>query len=56
LSWWKNEIGFCVMADLTTATFAECRDMLAKKTNKSGKAFSVDSIKNQYLCGHLWSG
>ncbi len=33
------------MADLTTATFAECRDTLAKKTNKSGKPFSSDPVK-----------
>jgi integrase len=49
LTWWKNEIGFYVMADLTTATFAECRDALAKKTNKSGKPFSSDSVK-KYFC------
>jgi integrase len=48
LAWWKNEIGYCVMADLTTATFAECRDKLAKKTNSSGKPFSADSIKKYF--------
>lgn len=48
LAWWKEEIGFCVMADLTTATFAECRNKLAKKTNKSGKPFSSDSIKKYF--------
>ena len=48
LAWWKNEIGYCVMADLTTATFAECRDKLAQKTNNSGKAFSADSIKKYF--------
>jgi len=49
LSWWKNEIGYCLMSDLTTATFAECRDKLAKKTNNSGKPFSADSIKKYFL-------
>ena len=49
LAWWKECCGYCVMADLNTALFAECRDKLAKKTTKGGKPFSADSIKKYFL-------
>lgn len=49
LAWWKEEIGFYVMADLNTAVFAECRDKLAKKTNSGGKPISADTIKKYFL-------
>ncbi len=48
MKWWKNEIGHFVLADLTTATFAGCRDKLSKKTNKGGKVFSSDSVKKYF--------
>jgi integrase len=48
LAWWKEEIGVYVMADLSTALFAECRDKLTKKTNKGGKPFSADSVKKYF--------
>lgn len=48
LQWWRNELGAHVMADLASPLFAQCRDKLQKKTNKSGKPFSSDSIKKYF--------
>jgi integrase len=48
LTWWKNEIGVHVMADLASPMFAKCRDDLLKKTSKTGKQFSADSVKKYF--------
>lgn len=48
LQWWRDELGLHVMADLASPLFAQCRDRLLKKTNKSGKPFSADSIKKYF--------
>ncbi|MGY6278399.1 site-specific integrase [Methylomonas sp. MgM2] len=48
LAWWREELGHHVMADLQSPLFAQCRDKLLKKTNKSGKPFSADSIKKYF--------
>lgn len=48
LAWWKNEIGFHLMSDLSTAVFSGCRDSLMQKTNCSGKLFSSDSVKKYF--------
>jgi len=48
LAWWKDEIGIHVMADLSSPLFAQCRDNLLKKTSKTGKPFSADSVKKYF--------
>lgn len=48
LQWWRNELGYCVMADLTSAKFASARDKLSKRTSKTGKPFSADSVKKYF--------
>jgi integrase len=48
LAWWREALGVHVMADLESPLFAQCRDSLAKKTSKTGKPFSADSIKKYF--------
>ncbi len=48
LQWWRDALGVHVMADLSSPMFAQCRDTLAKKTSKTGKPFSADSIKKYF--------
>ena len=63
LSWWKNAIGHKLLSDLKPATFAECRDELAKKTTSTGKALAAATIKKYFLtlddvlnqCHQEWS-
>lgn len=51
LAWWREELGYCLLSDLTTATFAECRDKLIKKPSKTrkGQTLSSDTIKRYFL-------
>lgn len=48
LAWWREELGVHVMADLASPMFAQCRDKLLKRTSKTGKPFSADSIKKYF--------
>ncbi|MBS0586861.1 MAG: site-specific integrase [Proteobacteria bacterium] len=48
LAWWREELGVHIMADLSSPMFAQCRDSLAKKTSKTGKPFSADSVKKYF--------
>lgn len=48
LEWWKAQIGYCVMADLSTATFAQARDSLAKEGRK-GKPLSPATINKYFV-------
>lgn len=48
LAWWREALGVHVMADLSTPMFAQCRDNLQKKTSKTGKPFSADSVKKYF--------
>jgi integrase len=48
LTWWKDAIGVHVMADLSPAMFAECRDNLAKAPSKKGGNLSSDTIKKYF--------
>ncbi|MDO8843843.1 site-specific integrase [Methylicorpusculum sp.] len=49
LQFWRDEIGFHVMADLTTAVFADCRDTLQKTPSRKGGNLSPDSIRKYFL-------
>ncbi len=48
LAWWRAELGAHVMADLESPLFAKARDNLLKKTSKTGKPFSADSVKKYF--------
>jgi integrase len=48
LEWWRNQIGYCVMADLSTATFAQARDILAKEGRK-GKPLAPATINKYFV-------
>lgn len=48
LTWWREELGHIVMADLESPLFAKCRDKLQKKNSKAGKPFSADSVKKYF--------
>jgi integrase len=48
LAWWREELGVHVMADLASPMFAQCRDNLLKRTSKTGKPFSADSVKKYF--------
>ncbi len=51
LAWWKENLGHHVLADLTPALFAECRDVLVKTPSRSkpGRKLSGDTIKRYFL-------
>ncbi len=51
LDWWDDKLGYCVLADLTPALFAECRDVLIKTPSKTkkGENLSGDTIKRYFL-------
>ena len=61
LTWWKVQLGHCVLADLTPAMIAECRDKLAQGDKKPranstvrrylaalSHAFSTGQISNSF--------
>jgi integrase len=48
LEWWRAKVGHCVMADLSTATFAQARDSLAKEGRK-GRPLSPATINKYFV-------
>lgn len=62
LAWWKAQIGYCVLADLSPALFTECRNKLAREGGGSGKPLGAATIKNYFVvaadilkrCTHEW--
>jgi len=51
LVWWKENLGYCLMSDLSPALFAECRDKLLKTPSRSrkGSTLSADTVKRYFL-------
>lgn len=49
LQWWRSQIGHCVMADLTTATFADCRNTLASTGGSKGRPLAAATIKKHFV-------
>ena len=51
LTWWRANIGHCLLSDLTPAIFADCRDKLLTKPSKTrkDKTLSPDTIKRYFL-------
>ncbi len=56
LKWWKAQIGDYVLADVTPALIAECRNNLIGQVNSYGREISV-STANRYMTalGHVFS-
>lgn len=48
LKWWKNQCGHLLLADLTSAVIAECRDILLSETTVR-KQLRSSSTVNRYL-------
>lgn len=48
LSWWENELGYAILADLSPALIAECRDKLNKEMTGRGTRRSPGTV-NRYL-------
>lgn len=49
LEWWASQIGHCLMADLSTATFAECRNTLATIGGRKGRPLAAATIKKHFV-------
>lgn len=49
LAWWRKEIGHCVMADLSTATFADCRNNLTKTGGSKGRILAPATINKYFV-------
>lgn len=51
LVWWRENIGHCLLSDLTPAIFSDCRDQLLQKPSKTrkGQTLSADTIKRYFL-------
>ncbi|MCX7100543.1 MAG: site-specific integrase [Methylobacter sp.] len=48
LNWWKSQIGYCLLSDLSIKDFAACRDTLITQGNK-GKPLAAATIKRHFL-------
>lgn len=44
LEWWREEIGYKLLSDITPSLIAECRDNLLKQSIKGGKTRSPASV------------
>jgi integrase len=44
LAWWKAELGYCRLADVTPAKVAECRDRLLNTPKDNGKRRSPSTV------------
>ena len=49
LEWWASQIGYCVMADLSTALFADCRNTLATTGGRKGRPLAAATIKKHFV-------
>lgn len=49
LSWWKDEIGYCILSQLREDIIAQARDKLKEQPDKWGRSRSSATV-NRYLC------
>lgn len=49
LNWWKSQIGYCSLADLSAKDFAACRDTLVNQGGTRGKPLAAATIKRHFL-------
>jgi integrase len=49
LNWWKSQIGYCSLADLSVKDFAACRDTLVTQGGNRGAPLAAATIKRHFL-------
>ena len=49
LNWWKSQIGYCKLSDLSAKDFAACRDTLVNHGGTKGKSLEADTIKRYFV-------
>ncbi len=49
LNWWKSQIGYCLLSDLSVKDFAACRDTLASQGGNRGAPLAAATIKRHFL-------
>lgn len=54
LNWWRSQIGYCRLSDLSAKDFAACRDTLVKVGGNGGKPLAAATIKRHFVSiGHV---
>lgn len=62
LNWWKTEIGYCLLSDISAKDFAACRDSLLKSGGSQGNPLAAATVKRYFvsishvlkICCHEW--
>ena len=49
LNWWKSQIGYCLLSDLSVKDFAACRDTLLTQGGNRGAPLAAATIKRHFL-------
>ena len=49
LNWWKLQIGYCLLSDLSVKDFAACRDTLITQGGTRGAPLAAATIKRHFL-------
>jgi integrase len=49
LNWWKSQIGYCRLSDLSAKDFAACRDTLVNQGGTRGAPLAAATIKRHFL-------
>ena len=49
LCWWKSQIGYCTLSDLSAKDFAACRDTLVNQSGTRGVPLAAATIKRYFL-------
>lgn len=49
LNWWKSQIGYCLLSDLSVKDFAACRDTLVNQSGTRGVPLAAATIKRYFL-------
>ena len=49
LNWWKSQIGYCLLSDLSVKDFAACRDTLITQGGTRGAPLAAATIKRHFL-------
>jgi integrase len=49
LNWWKSQIGYCTLSDLSAKDFAACRDTLVNQSGTRGVPLAAATIKRYFL-------
>ncbi|MEI8209976.1 MAG: site-specific integrase [Methylococcales bacterium] len=49
LNWWKSQIGYCRLSDLSAKDFSACRDILVKQGGTKGTPLAAATIKRHFV-------